>query len=134
MTVADRHMGDTCDGRLDRWFLTSLRTDFSTRRTPGMIPSTSSSRGANRWVPERLWWRLVGLGKAYQVHLLPLLPGATEPQFLSAQQTASLLDEVQFLADVVDDDLIVRLVADLVALLIEAQQQSGENALGIQGA
>jgi hypothetical protein len=91
-------------------------------------------RGTDRWVPERLWWRLVGLGRAYEVHLLPLLPGATDPQFLNAQQVATLVDEVQFVADVVDDDLIAGLVAELVPLLVEAQLQPDEHALGIEGA
>ena len=44
--------------------------------------------GADRWVPERLWWRLVALATAYEVHLLPHLPGTTEAQFLNAQQVS----------------------------------------------
>ena len=113
----------------------SLPTDSSNRRTPTMSQSTCRSLGVlSRWVPERIWWRLVALGKAYEVHLLPLVPGATEPQFLNAQQVSTLIEEAEFLAHVVEDDLITQLVGDLVPLLAEARQESGDHALDIQGA
>lgn len=88
--------------------------------------------GADRWVSERLWWRLVALGQAYHLHLLPSVPGTTEPQFLNAQQVSTLSDEVLFLTRVVRDALVADMVAELVPLLAEAQHGSAENALGIE--
>jgi hypothetical protein len=90
--------------------------------------------GADRWVPERLWWRLVALGQAYQLHLLPLVPGTTERRFLNAQQVSTLCEEVRFLAGVVNDGLVAHMVADLLPLLGAAQQGSTDDVLCIEGA
>jgi hypothetical protein len=85
--------------------------------------------GAEQWVPERIWLRLVSLGKAYQLHLVPLVAGTTNPVYLNGQQVAGLIEEVRFLGAVVNDRLITRFVADLEPLLIEAQRQPGDHAL-----
>jgi hypothetical protein len=89
--------------------------------------------GADRWIPERLWRRLVALGQAYELHILPLITGTTEPRFLNAQQVSTLGDEVQFLARIVMDVLVADLVADLRPLLDEAENDTTGDALGIEG-
>jgi hypothetical protein len=87
----------------------------------------------DREVAERLWGRLVALGLAYQLHLLPLLAGTTEPRFLNAQQVATLKNELLFLARVVRDDLLADVIARVIPLLLRAQQESADDVLGIEG-
>jgi hypothetical protein len=76
--------------------------------------------GGEQWIPERLWFRLSNLGRAYETHLLPVLPGTTEPQTLNGQQVVALIDEVEFLTSIVDDRVLSRVAADLLPLLAEA--------------
>jgi len=87
--------------------------------------------GGERWIPERLWHRLVNLGRAYETHLLPLLPGTTEPQTLNGQQVVALTDEIDFLVSVVNDEALSAVVADLQSVLTEAQSA---RVLVIEGA
>jgi hypothetical protein len=77
--------------------------------------------GAEQWIPERLWFRLVNLGRAYETHLLPVLPGTTEPQTLNGQQVVTLIDEVEFLMSIVDDKVLSTVATDLLPLLAEAR-------------
>lgn len=77
--------------------------------------------GAGQWIPERLWFRLVNLGRAYETHLLPLLPGTTEPQTLNGQQVVTLIDEVEFFMSIVDDRVLSTVATDLLPLLAEAR-------------
>jgi len=89
------------------------------------------SDGGDRWIPERIWSRLVNLGRAYETHLLPLLPASPEPQFLNDQQVANLIDEVEFVGSIISDPLLIASIADLLPLLAEARHHK---ALVIQGA
>lgn len=54
-------------------------------------------------MPERLFWRLVFVGRAYSLHLLPLL-GGHEPVTLNRAQVENLLDELTFVAKVLAAD------------------------------
>lgn len=66
---------------------------------------TDSTEEWVAWIPERLWERALGLGRAYCLHILGLLDG--EDRFeLNPPQIESLLDELQLLASVVDDELL----------------------------
>jgi hypothetical protein len=58
------------------------------------------------WVPERLFWRLVFVGRAYSLHLLPLL-GGHESVTLNRAQVENLLDEVAFVAALLSADPLV---------------------------
>lgn len=78
-------------------------------------------KGVELWIPERLWFRLVNLGRAYETHLLPLLAGTAESQTLSGQQVVTLIDEVEFLMTIVDDEALLTVAADLLPLLVEAK-------------
>ena len=89
--------------------------------------------GADRWIPERLWRRLVALGQAYELHVLPLLAATTEPRFVNAQQVTTLYDEVLFLTRIVTDAVVVEMITDLRPLLDEAQNRRVEDALGFEG-
>ena len=96
------------------------------RWLPDLIP-----RDRDGWVPERLWGRLVALGLAYQLHLLPLLAATTEPQFLNAEQVSTLYDELLFLTRVARDELLADVVANVTTVLLRAQLRNV--ALGIEG-
>lgn len=71
------------------------------------------------WVPEQVFERLVHAGRAYSLHLLPLLLAA-EPVRLNAVQTQNLLSELDFIAGVLSID---PLVVDQVATLSHYLQQ-----------
>jgi hypothetical protein len=97
----------------------------------GIGVQTDSTEEWLAWIPERLWERVLGLGRAYRLHILGLLDGQ-ERFALNPPQIESLLDELQLLATIVDDDLLrnhleavrsaaARVVGDpaLVGLVIE---------------
>ena len=93
---------------------------------------TDSTEEWVAWIPERIWERVLGLARAYRLHILGLFEG--EERFeLNPPQIESLLDEVQFLAAIVGDDLLrnhleavrsaaARVIGDpvLVGLVIES--------------
>src|SRR4051812_30000424 len=63
------------------------------------------------WVPERLFDRFVFTGRAYSLHLLPLL-GGHDPVLLNRAQVENLLDEVAFVADMLAADPLVAAQAE----------------------
>jgi hypothetical protein len=83
------------------------------------------------WLPERLWGRLQRIASAYELHLLPVLGWSDEPQFLNAQQCLGLLDELEFVANQVDDSPLDTVVEGIVRQARKAQGAS-KNALGIE--
>ncbi len=83
------------------------------------------------WIPERIWYRIVNVGKAYDLHLLPLcLPIGTDDVFLNGLQAESLIDEIVFVATIMDDDIVRDVVTKLEPLLAEARLHKG---IGIEG-
>ena len=84
------------------------------------------------WIPERLWDRLLHIGAAYQLHLLPLLDGTTNPVFLNPVQVEGLLQELRFVASIVDDRLLRSLVSSLVALTGLESQGASKDSLGVE--
>jgi hypothetical protein len=83
------------------------------------------------WVPERLWHRLQAIASAYHLHLLPVLGWSRDPRFINAQQCQTLVDELEFVATVVDDALLNALIQELVKLCFGARGAS-RNALGVE--
>ena len=73
------------------------------------------------WLPERIWDRLRWLGSAYELHLLPLLDGSTDPVFLNPVQVDQLVQELRFVGNVVDDQIVEAQVRAVIAL---SEQQS----------
>lgn len=59
---------------------------------------------ASLWLSERLVHRLATTATAYELHTLPLLQGP-EPVRLNQQRCVSLLDELAFVAERLDDPL-----------------------------
>lgn len=56
------------------------------------------------WISERLFQRLAAVATAYELHTLPML-GGSDPVTLSRARCESLLDELAFVADRLDDPL-----------------------------
>lgn len=82
------------------------------------------------WVPERIWYRCHHLGRAYELHLLPLLDGSTDPVFLNPVQVDQLLDELRFVANHAEDPLIEALVRSLIQLAEQPSQGASKEMLG----
>jgi hypothetical protein len=78
---------------------------FSDGPVVGVFESNPSEQDA-LWLSERLFGRLVLVAKAYELHTLPLL-GGTDPVRLGRAQCQSLLDELTFVADRLNDPLAV---------------------------
>ena len=84
----------------------------------------SSDPPAEAWVPERLVDRLRALGRAYELHLLPHLPGP-EALSLNAVQVLTLIEEMDFLGERVNDPALTALIADLREVLGAAARGDG---------
>jgi hypothetical protein len=82
------------------------------------------------WIPERIWHRLRLVGAAYELRLIPILDGSTDPLFLS--QTSELLDELGFIEQRVDDPLLRSIAAAIGDLLRLPSQGASRDALGIE--
>lgn len=84
------------------------------------------------WIAERVWHRFRWLGLAYDLHLLPLLDGATDPVFLNATQVAQLVREFRFVGEIVDDPIIESQVHALIALSEERSDGASKDMVGIE--
>ena len=70
------------------------------------------------WLSGRLFRRLTGVAAAYELHTLPMLAGF-EPVRLNRVQCESLLDELGFVADRLNDPLATQTaqqIADYVSV------------------
>ena len=73
-----------------------------------------------QWLSERLFGRLTGVARAYELHTLPLL-GGTEPVTLNRARCEALIDEVTFVAERLNDALVTEIaqaIADFLAARI----------------
>jgi len=74
------------------------------------------------WIPERLFHRMQYLGRAYELHILPRLD-PNDRNELDRDRTTSLIDELEFLAQVVTD----RTLLENVAILRDAALDAARN-------
>jgi hypothetical protein len=84
------------------------------------------------WIPEALFDRLVQIGKAYSLHVLPML-GGSERIPLNRLAAESLLDELAFVAERVNDDLFVRHIGDTERFVAETLRRPGEVTVFVEG-
>ena len=70
--------------------------------------------GREVWLSERLFRRLMLIGRAYELHLLPLLEQDTT---LNSVQADSLLGELDFIRTVVADAAITSVLNELAPLV-----------------
>lgn len=75
------------------------------------------------WVSERLFLRLVLIGAAYELHLLPLL---REDCSMNAVQAETLSAELSFIGSLVADDALGS-VLERVAPLVSLARRSGSD-------
>jgi hypothetical protein len=89
------------------------------------------SDGDELWVPERLWYRIHYLGRAYELHLTQLLDGSTDPVFLNGVQAAQLDRELQFIRRTINDQVLSSWVEKIVTMLRRPTEGASKDAVGI---
>ena len=76
------------------------------------------------WLSGRLFRRVTGVGAAYELHVLLQLQDADAVR-LSRPECQSLVDELQFVAERLDDPLAHRMVQTVAALVSARLRQPG---------
>ena len=76
------------------------------------------------WCSARLFRRLVLIGAAYELHTLPLLDGSVDVH-LNQTRCLALVDEIAFVAERVDDALVVGLAQSLVDYVSRRTRRPG---------
>lgn len=95
-----------------------------------------SSDRSEAWLSEQLLDRLVGVGRAYGLHVLTVLAGMPrhEPAWINRQQAEGLVEEMEFVRSLLDaDTAMTDLLSSLTPLVVEAARYGDENALVIEG-
>ena len=87
-------------------------------------PDDGGSDSGGVWVSERIWHRLRLIGAAYELHLLPLLDGSTDPVLLNSTQVEQLGREVRFVGELVADPLLESHIRSLMALVVKHSDHS----------
>jgi hypothetical protein len=82
-------------------------------------------------VPERLFGRLVNLGQAYELHLVPVIDQYSATS-LNAAQCVTLADELCFLGDVTND-LALDAVLECLIPVVDALARDTQRALDVIG-
>lgn len=80
------------------------------------------------WLSERLVHRLATTATAYELHTLPMLQGP-EPVRLNQQRCVSLLDELAFVAERLDDPLAAttaQAIQDYIAVRVRRPGWAGD--------
>lgn len=88
----------------------------------GLGPGTPTNPTAV-WLPERMMDRIRHVARAYELHLLPLVEA--ESTYFNAKQASNLIDELEFVREVVADPYLHQCAAQLIALLAEARNSVG---------
>jgi hypothetical protein len=94
--------------------------------TVGVFESSPAEQDS-LWLSGRLFHRLTGVAEAYELHTLPML-GGSEPVRLDRLRCESLLDELAFVADRLNDPLAVQtaqVIADYVAMRTRRPARAG---------
>jgi hypothetical protein len=83
-------------------------------------------------VPERVFWRVSHVAKGYELHLLPLL-GNSDPVRLNRPMIQTMLDELCFVADRLEDPVVQLWVAELLKTAQNALRRPGDTHLTVEG-
>ncbi|QTE31096.1 hypothetical protein [Pengzhenrongella sicca] len=81
----------------------------------GVFESDPSDQDA-LWLSARLFRRLTGVALAYELHSLPML-GGLDPVRLNRARCESLLDEIAFVAERLDDPLAAAMAQSITDYL-----------------
>jgi hypothetical protein len=107
--------------RLDR-FADRLAADtYVDDDLVGIFESTPAEPDA-LWISERVFSRIVFVARAYELHTLPML-GGSDRMTLGRQQCESLLDELAFVAERLNDD-VATVAAESVAAYVSGKVTS----------
>ena len=80
------------------------------------------------WISERLFRRLTAVATGYELHTLPML-GGSDPVRLNGQRCESLLDELAFVAERLNDLLAsttAQEIQDYIAVRVRRPSWDGE--------
>lgn len=83
----------------------------------GVFESDASEPDA-LWLSARLFRRLTGVARAYELHALPLLDDP-DPVILNRARCEAVVDEIEFVAERLDDPLAIGMaqsIADYLAV------------------
>ena len=100
------------------------RLDGATYADDPLIGWTTVDESTEAWVPDRIVDRMRHLGSAYEMHLLPLLPGV-EPVVLNSTQVRNLIEEIDWVLERGDDPVLRNAVHDLGPVLSAALRGDG---------
>lgn len=91
------------------------------------------SDGDALWLSERLFRRVTQVAAAYELHTLPLL-GGSDPVTLSRPMCASIVDELEFVADRLNDPLAHRTAQALTDFMgIRLRRPGWEGSVTVEG-
>ncbi len=79
-----------------------------------------------------MWHRLRLIAAAYELDLLPVIDGSTNPMLLNSEQARMLVEDVDFVSVVSDDAAIDAVAEFIVRLAGRAEATGGGAALGIE--
>lgn len=85
------------------------------------------------WVPERLWHRLLAIGSAYFLHYVPLLTAETKPRSFNSVQAEGVLEELEFVTEVVSDALLREVIATVTPVVEWAARYGGKEGFVVEG-
>ncbi|WP_440901510.1 hypothetical protein [Actinosynnema sp.] len=85
------------------------------------------------WLSDRLFWRLRHVAVAYELHTLPLL-GGSEPVELNRPMCQSLLDELGFVSDRLND-AVAASTAQAIAdyLVVRLRRPRWDGSVTVEG-
>ena len=89
---------------------------------------TDPDAEAALWVSERLFGRLTLVARAYELHTLPMI-GGSDPVALNRTRCEALLNELEFVAERLDDPLalqIAQAITDYVATRLRQPLWGGD--------
>jgi hypothetical protein len=98
----------------------------------GVFEETAADPDA-LWLSEQLFHRLTTVASAYQLHTLPML-GGLEPMQLNRLRCESLLDELAFVAERLNDPLATataQAISDYV--VVRTRRPAWEGSITIEG-
>ena len=95
--------------------------------TVGVFES-DPSEGDSLWISERLFRRLTAVASGYELHTLPMLGGSV-PVRLNGQRCQSLLDELAFVLERLNDPIActtAQSILDYIAIRVRRPSWNGE--------
>ncbi|WP_030529647.1 hypothetical protein [Phycicoccus jejuensis] len=85
------------------------------------------------WISERLFRRVTRVAEAYELHTLPML-GGSDPVTLGRPMLASMVDELEFLTDQLNDPLVHETAQVLTDFMtIRLRRPSWEGFVTVEG-